>query len=536
MTASVIDRDRDRHDDLNIERRRRRGRLVAWARDTAGGSLHPPVLTFALIAAVVATAVHLRVFAHELDLQPTYQWGFSGSGLLAGSWSTLVSSQFLTRDVFMAVSIPVSLAVMLGAYETLRGTTRATIVAAASAVAGPGLVTAALGIGSALNIEFASRTLQTLDYGASAMTAGGAGALVAVVRNRWLSRGAVAFVASGLLVHRELADWEHLAAFPVGFAAGRLLDRWHPLRGRSPRWRRLGHRRIPGLIAPWLFLALASATGWAVASAAFPAASPPPAFAGSNTATATSGVTASTVAAGSPSPARIIDGRYPTPSLGGDRRVLILLPAGYDTSTGTYPVVEILHGRPGGPDDIFTGMGLLAVAPTVAPFIAVVPDGHGPVVSDGDFADTSKQHLGAALAEDLQVWVDAAYRSNGRWSVMGLSSGGFGAAYLATRPTAHYDAVCSLSGNFVAQDPPFAGESALVRDAASPIKHVSAKGPRTLLVVARQDTDSLTEAQAYADAMAKVGQPHEIVILDGGHDWSFFRAGTPTCLGFLQRA
>ncbi len=534
MTTSVVACNGDLGADAAIAGSGRTPRLLSRAREIAGGPLHPPVVTVALMAAVIASAVHFHVFTHELDLEPTYQWGFSGSGLLAGGWMTIVSSQFLTRDVFMAISIPASLALMLGSYEALRGTTRAVVVAVASAVAGPGLVTAALGLGSALNIEFASRTLQTLDYGASAMTAGGAGALVAVVRNRWLSRGAVVFVASGLIVHQELADWEHLAAFPVGFLVARVLDRWHPVTGRSPRRVECRTGRTPRLIAA-ASLVVGSAFGWAVASAAFPTTSHPPAVAGaSGTSSAVPG-SATTVSSAPPSPARVLDVRYPTPSLGGDRRVLILLPDGYDSGTVRYPIVEILHGRPGGPDDIFTGMGLLSIAPTVAPFIAVVPDGHGPVVSDGDFADTSKQQLGAALGEDLQRWVDSTYRTTNHWSVMGLSSGGFGAAYLATRSAAHYDAVCALSGNFVAQDPPFAGESKTVRDAASPIKHVSATGPRTLLVVARQDTESMAEAQAYASAMAKVGQPHDTVILEGGHDWSFFRARTPTCLGFLLR-
>jgi len=533
MTATVLERDSDGHQSRGSGRI---GPSRAWlgrARAIAGGSLHPPIATAALIAAVVASAVHFHVFQHELDLEPTYQWGFSGSGLLAGGWTTLASSQFLTRDVFMAVSIPMSLVVMLGSYEALRGTTRTVIVAVTSALAGPGLVTAGLGVGSALQIEFASRTLETLDYGASAMTAGGAGALVAVVRNRWLNRGAVAFVMSGLVVHHELADWEHFVAFPVGFALGRLLDLWHPIARRRAGTERRPSTRGSRVLAVAVIVA-ASACGWTIASSAF-STNAQAAVQVAATAAPTAGPgTMPTTATGPPSPARIVDVRYPTPSLGGERRVLILLPAGYDSGTSRYPVIEMLHGRPGGPDDIFTGLGILTIAPTVAPFIAVVPDGHGPVVSDGDFADTSKQHLGAALGEDLQRWVDATYRTS-RWSVMGLSAGGFGAAYLATRPAAHYDAVCALSGNFVAQEPPFAGESTAVRDAASPIKHVAANGPRTMLVYGKQDAESVTEAQAYAAAMAKIGQPHDTVALDGGHDWSFFLAGAPSCLGFLLR-
>jgi enterochelin esterase-like enzyme len=484
------------------------------------------------MGAVVATAVQQNVFRTELGLEPTYLWGFSGSGLLAGHWSTLLTSQFLTRDVFMALSIPVSLAVMLGVYEILAGTVRATIVAVASAAAGPGLVTAALGLGSALNVEFAARTLETIDYGASAMTAGGGGALVAIVRNRWLTLAAVVFVLSGLVVHHEMADWEHLSAFPVGFGLGWLMDRWHPIRDRN-RSRSPGRTpRLSARTASAAVVLVAIAIGGAAASSSFAAPSPAAAM---GPASGSEGPVSmgSSAPPGPVSPARLLDVRYPTPALGGDRRVLVLLPAGYDSSSMRYPVVEMLHGRPGGPDDIFTGMGLLSIAPTVTPFIAVVPDGHGPVVADGDFADTSKQHLGAALGEDLQHWVDTTYRTNGHWAAMGLSSGGFGAAYLATRPASHYDAVCSLGGNFVAQDPPFAGEAQAVRDAASPLLHVSATGPRTLVVAARNDADGVNEAQRYAAALTAVGQAHDLVLVEGGHDWDFFRAETPRCLRYV---
>ncbi len=514
---------------------RTRSRVLAGARARAGGRIHPPVLTVALMAAVVATAVQQRVAAADLGLEPTYQWAYSGSGLLAGQWSTTMTSQFLTRDLFMAISIPVSLAVMVGTYEVLAGTIRAAIVAVASAVAGPGLVTAALGLGSALHVEFASRTLATLDYGASAMTAGGGGALVAVVRNRWLTRGAVAFVVSGLVIHHELADWEHLGAFAVGLGLGWLLDRWHPVRDRQlPRPAAGGASAAARMrcVAAATVMLVAVVVGWTWATNAFPGAfaaiagpSSPP----SSETTFGPGSVASVPV----SPSRLLDVRYPTPSLGGDRRALVWLPAGYDSTTGRYPVVEILHGRPGGPDDIFAGLRLLSIAPTMVPFIAVVPDGHGPVISDGDFADTSKQALGAALGDDLQRWLDANYRTDRHWSAMGLSSGGFGAAYLATRPSVHYNAVCSLGGNFVAQDPPFAGESKAVRDAASPILHVSATGPRTLLVAATNDQDGVGEAQRYAAAMAAVGQVHDLVLVDGGHDWDFFRTQTPRCLRYL---
>src|SRR6202011_3132667 len=97
--------------------------------------------------------------------------GFSGRALLAGRFHTVVSSQLLTRDGFMLTSIVCSLAIMLGGYELLAGSRPAAIVAVAGAIAGPVVVALVLSAGSGLHMGFASKTLSTLDYGASAVTA-----------------------------------------------------------------------------------------------------------------------------------------------------------------------------------------------------------------------------------------------------------------------------------------------------------------------------------------------------------------------------
>jgi enterochelin esterase-like enzyme len=423
----------------------------------------------------------------------------------------------------MLFSITASLALMLGGYEILAGSRPAAMVAVAGAVAGPVVVALVLGAGSALNIGFASRTLSTLDYGASAVTAAAGGALVGFLDRRWLRRAAVLFVLGGLLLHHQMADWEHLVAFPLGFAIATsprwLLGDWRKRpsrRGPTVTWQVSGSAvGVLGMVAGVLG---ASAAVAAPVRAARAVAQPP----------ARPGVPVRPL-----SPLRLIDGRYPTPSIGGTRRVLIVVPSGYDSGIARYPVIEILHGRPGSPVDIFNGLDLLGLMAKTLPFIAVVPDGHGPVVSDGDFADTSRQRLGTAVSDDLRQWVDATYRTNGVWGITGLSSGGYAAAYLASRPEGGYARTCPMSGYFTAQDPPFKGESRLVRKAASPVLHVARNGPPTLLVVGDHDKEGLTEAHSYLAALQSVGQRGELVIIAGSHDWPVWHTGLPHCVSFL---
>ena len=67
--------------------------------------VHLPIVTTAAIAAVLVTAFRYRIFSHELALDVALRYGFSGRALSMGHWNTVITSQFLTRDAFMAVSI-----------------------------------------------------------------------------------------------------------------------------------------------------------------------------------------------------------------------------------------------------------------------------------------------------------------------------------------------------------------------------------------------------------------------------------------------
>lgn len=229
----------------------------------------------------------------------------------------------------MAVSIIVSLAIFLGGYELRAGSRRAAVVTVVSALVAPAAAAGFAGLGSALGLGWGTRALSTLDYGASTITAGGGGALVALCTRR-VRVAAVVFVASGLLLHHQFADWEHLIAFPLGAGLSALLGtpasspvrllawahrrRWALATGAAPISATVGVIAA-GLIAP-------------IAMPALPARPPlPMALAASRPA----GNLHSYTPARPPSPARIMDTTYPSPSTGGRRRVLVLLPAGYDS-------------------------------------------------------------------------------------------------------------------------------------------------------------------------------------------------------------
>ncbi len=504
--------------------------------DVRARSNHVPVVTVTVIAAVLGTASTYGVFGHELQLDVAFRYAFSGRVLTMGHWSTLLTSQLLTRDVFMAISIALSLALMLGVYEAVAGSLRTLVVTAVSAVAGPLLVAGGLGIGSVLGNDFAGRTLSTLDYGASAITAGAGGALVSVLGMRRLRWFACFWVGFGLLAHHQLADWEHLGSFATGYGVSHLLGA-PPLVGRvqraftsvtarpfEPRW----------IVIP--LLVLATIGGGFLGNTIVPKRTRTLATRGYvpvRVRHLTAVRMRSALVGASPAVIRAVT--FPSPALGGSHSALMVLPPGYDNSKARYPVVEMLHGRPGSPNDIITGLDPVGLEelPGLPPFIAVVPDGHGPVVFNGEFADTSRQRLGTALSADLRRWVDRHYRTSGRWSVTGLSSGGYGAAYLGSLLPSRYDSVCALSGNFTPEGTAFRSENQASLDAATPLLHVRPDGPRTLLIAGSHDGASVREAEVYARALAGAGQSHELAIVPGGHSWEMWQREFPPCLRFM---
>lgn len=508
----------------------------ALVADVRRRAVHPPFVTAGAVIAVLATALRFGVILDDLPLDVEFRYGFSGRALSMGHWSTLVTSQFMSRDAFMAISLALSLILMLGLYEAIAGSWRALVVLLITAFAGPLLVAGGLGLGSVLGNEFAGRTLSTLDYGASAVTAGAGGALVAVLKNRGLRWFALAWVIGGLLVHRQLADWEHLFSFAVGFGLGCLLG--VPAAAAYVHRRRSARgtpRRKYGPIA--VGFAITAVVGFMVADALTPTLRTSVTVAGAAVTRPGTAVNANPVSAPPAvvSAPRVVPMSYPSPALGANHSGYIILPAGYDGSRQHYPVVELLHGHPGTAADIITGLDPLSVetTPGIPPFIGVAPDGNGPAVGDSEFADTPSQKVGTAVSDDLRAWVDAHYRTNGRWYVGGISSGGYGAAYLGTRRPGRYLGVCSLSGNFTPAGPAFRGDSALQRAIATPILQVSRSGPPTLVMAGTGDRRSLRAATAYAQALARVGQPYRLDVSRGGHDWPLWKAQLPVCLRYL---
>lgn len=240
---------------------------------------------------------------------------------------------------------------------------------------------------------------------------------------------------------------------------------------------------------------------------------------------------------------RIIDTTYPAPSLSGRRHVLVLLPEHYDSSHARYPVVEFLHGHPGVPIDLFNpARGALlsyANASGIAPFIAVIPDGNGPALEDSWWADIAKQHMATAATRDLRKWASARFRTNDSWSYAGLSTGGYGAAYLPTVDTLPVHAECGLSGFYDSSRVPIPPHSSLaLRAQYSPIAHVGHAPALVFLAYGDRDAKTKLQTNRYAAALRKAHHTAVVRVYPGGHQWKWkvWPKGFEQCLRLVVPA
>ena len=146
------------------------------------------------------------------------------------------------------------------------------------------------------------------------------------------------------------------------------------------------------------------------------------------------------------------------------RAGFVYLPPNFDRST-RYPVVYLLHGMPGGPDEYVDALDLRHVADALIaagrarPFIAVMPAAGPSGRYNGEWAGPWEHYIVA----DVVPWVDRNLPTlaspSGR-TIAGLSAGGFGAADIGLRTPTLFGRVEAWSSYFhPLRDGPFKNAS-----------------------------------------------------------------------------
>lgn len=235
----------------------------------------------------------------------------------------------------------------------------------------------------------------------------------------------------------------------------------------------------------------------------------------------------------------------------------VYLPPAYLASApADVPVLVLIHGDPGGPQDWITGGELPAVLDAYAAAhkglapIAVMPDAAastGPTPSL--CLDSNYGHAGTYLAEDVPAWVRSTLRAGAAdtaWAIGGFSYGGTCALTLATGHPDVYPTFLDISG----EDEPTidAGRGALISNyfsgdaaafaAQNPLDVIRTKKlPDTagIVTVGADDGFYRPQGEEVAAALQKAGVNVQLQTVPGGHTWEAWRAGLQNNLDWLMK-
>lgn len=239
-----------------------------------------------------------------------------------------------------------------------------------------------------------------------------------------------------------------------------------------------------------------------------------------------------------------------TRALGGfPDTVYVVLPPGYASHPQErYPVLYLLHGNPGEPNNFLT-IGRVQViesalqaAGRIRPMILVMPTGGRGFFNAGQWANgsTPGEQWQTFVARDLVSAVDARYRAIGSSSgrgIAGLSEGGYGSLNIGLHNPGEYGVIESWSGYMRAERgaPIFGGipdllaynSPALYAPQAAP----ALRADHTYVWFYCGSSDSLRGQDVrFSAELASLGVAHDFFEHHGGHSWELWRTLMPASL------
>lgn len=235
------------------------------------------------------------------------------------------------------------------------------------------------------------------------------------------------------------------------------------------------------------------------------------------------------------------------------RRVLVYLPAAYEVPADAevrFPVVVLLHGYPGGPQNWTTTLHLPDLLDQeiaqhrIAPAVYVFPDVDGGIARDRECVDAPHGVADETfLAEDLPDAIARAYRTlpaPDGWAVGGYSTGAFCAMDLALRHPSRFHAVLSLSGYFNAITDVTTGKiyrDQRDRDEHSPVwllAHRPVPPLDVLLMASADDPEASHALGAVAPELRPPLQATVVRVAHGGHSFATWSRMLPYAVGWLS--
>lgn len=231
---------------------------------------------------------------------------------------------------------------------------------------------------------------------------------------------------------------------------------------------------------------------------------------------------------------------------------LYLPPAYLSRPRAQMPVLVLLSGQPGSPQDWLDGGRLAARLDAFAAAhdglapVVVMPDHLGSPLVNPLCMDSRLGDVATYLSVDVPAWIRATLQVDPdprAWAIGGLSNGGTCSLQMAVAAPAVYPTFVDISGESeptlgdraTTVQAAFAGDAAAFT-AVNPLDVLTAKRfPATsgYLVAGQQDSQYLPQAESVLEAGRSAGMDVQLHVLPGGHTWDVWGPGLDGALPWL---
>jgi S-formylglutathione hydrolase FrmB len=226
------------------------------------------------------------------------------------------------------------------------------------------------------------------------------------------------------------------------------------------------------------------------------------------------------------------------------RQAWVWLPPAYFARPRPHlPVLMLISGTPGGPEDWLRAGGALTLANRWATThrgdapIMVLPDANGSTFGDTECVDGPRGRAETYLTVDVPAFMRARFgasRNPRRWAIVGLSEGGTCALTLVARHSSEFRTFADFSGDAA----PTVGSNATtlralyggsfraqqLHDPTLWFRADAAVGVEGVIAVGNQDHGDLPIARALGGAADLARLPvHVDIIANGGHNFGTWR-------------
>ncbi|HEY9602621.1 MAG TPA: alpha/beta hydrolase-fold protein [Allocoleopsis sp.] len=238
---------------------------------------------------------------------------------------------------------------------------------------------------------------------------------------------------------------------------------------------------------------------------------------------------------------------YTSKLMGGSRTYGVVLPPGYEQNpTQRYPVIFLLHGGHGTPQDwletdkgdAIATLNHLYEVGQLPPSIVITPDGNDKRGSspywDPQYIDGPNGKVSSSIGNELVKVVQSRYRTlpaPAFWAIGGLSSGGWGAMNVGLHHRDRFSILFSHSGYFRDKSGP----------QNSPINYVRTlsiqdrKRLHVYLDAGADDATFLSENRHFHELLDRLKIANVLHEFPGEHTWRYWREHLADSLTFVGK-